>query len=72
MKDLNETNMFKKNVESNLKREYLKSLKNADFEEYVRQIHMPSEILIKYTSRLETCFNECVDIITMQRRISRK
>ena len=61
MKDLNETNMFKKNVESNLKREYLKSLKNADFEEYVRQIHMPSEILIKYTSRLETCFNECVN-----------
>lgn len=58
MVDLNKTNMFNKNVISNLKKEYLKSMKNSDFEEYIRKIRLPHETLMKYTSRLETCFKE--------------
>lgn len=58
MKELNKTSMFNNNVESNLKKEYLSAKKDEDFERYLRQIHLPHEILMKYTSRLETCFNE--------------
>lgn len=43
---------------SDLKKEYLKALKDEDFEKYIRTIKLPHEILMKYTSRLETCFNE--------------
>ena len=48
MVDLNKTNMFNKNVISNLKKEYLKSMKNSDFEEYIRKIRLPHETLMKY------------------------
>ncbi len=59
MKDLNKTKLFNNEVESNLKKEYLKSKNDSMFENYLRTIHLPHEILMKYTSRLETCFNEC-------------
>lgn len=58
MKELNNTNMFKKNIETDLKKEYIKAMKDTDFENYVRSIHLSHDILMKYTSRLETCFNE--------------
>ena len=58
MKELNDTKMFNRDVETSLKKEYLKAMKDADFEEYIRTIHLPHEVLMKYTSRLETCFNE--------------
>lgn len=58
MKDLNKMDILNKKVESNLKKELLLSLKDKEFEDYIRSIHMPIELLMKYTSRLETCFNE--------------
>lgn len=58
MKELNNTNIFKENVKMDLKKEYIKSLKNKEFEEYVRGIHISHEVLMKYTTRLEMCFNE--------------
>lgn len=58
MKELNDTKMFNRDVETNLKKEYIKAMKAADFEEYIRTIHLPHEVLMKYTSRLETSFNE--------------
>lgn len=59
MKDLNKTKMFNKDVEDSLKFEYLTAKKDPDFETYIRQIHLPHEKLMKYTSRLKTCVNEC-------------
>lgn len=58
MKDLNKTTMFKDNIDSELKKEYLKAKKDEDFETYLRQIRLPHEVLMRYTSRLEDCFNE--------------
>lgn len=58
MKELSDMSMLKKNIETDLKKEYIKSMKNPDFEKYIRTIHLPHDILMKYTSRLETCFNE--------------
>lgn len=36
----------------------MKALKDADFEKYIRTIHLSHVVLMKYTSRLETCPNE--------------
>ena len=58
MKELNNTNIFKNNIETDLKKEYLNALKNSEFENYIREIHLPYETLMKYTSRLEGCFKE--------------
>lgn len=58
MKELNNTNIFKNNIETDLKKEYLNALKNSEFENYIREIHLPHETLMKYTSRLEGCFKE--------------
>lgn len=57
MKDLNKLNIFKGNV-SDLKKEYLKALKDNGFASYIKTIRLPHEVLMKYTSRLETCFKE--------------
>jgi len=57
MKNLNDI----KNIDTNLsllKKEYIKSLKDKEFENYIRSIHLPHETLMKYTSRLESSFNE--------------
>ena len=59
MKELNNTKIFKNTIETDLKKEYIKAIKNSDFEEYVKKIHLPHETLMKYTSRLESCINEC-------------
>ena len=58
MKDLNSTKMFNDNNLSSLKKEYLNALKDKDFENYIKTIHLSHEVLMKYTSRLETAFNE--------------
>lgn len=58
MKDLNKTKMFNKDVNDSLQKEYLKAKNDIDFENYIRSIHLSNEILMKYTSRLETSFNE--------------
>ena len=58
MKDLNELKIFKNNVNSSLKKEFINSIKDKEYENYIRSIHLPIEEIIKYTSRLETCFNE--------------
>ena len=50
MKDLNKMDILNKKVESNLKKELLLSLKDKEFEDYIRSIHMPIELLMKYTS----------------------
>ena len=59
MKELNNTKIFRNTIETDLKKEYIKAMKNSLFEEYVKKIHLPHETLMKYTSRLESCFNEC-------------
>ena len=59
MKELNKTKVFVNKIETDLKKEYLKAMKDIDFENYVRSIHLSHDVLMKYTSRLETCFNEC-------------
>lgn len=59
MKSLNETKIFTNKIDSDLKKEYIKAMKDIDFENYIRTIHLSHDILMKYTSRLETCFNEC-------------
>ena len=61
MKDLNDLKLFNNNVNNSLKKEYISAIKDKEFEEYLRSIHLPIEELIKYTSRLETCFNEKVN-----------
>ena len=61
MKELNKMNMFNESVTNDLKKEYIKALKDKDFEDYVRTIRLPHETLMKYTSRLETCFNEKIN-----------
>ena len=58
MKELNDNKLFKNNVDGYLKKEYLTALKDKEFESYIRSIHLPHEILMKYTSRLESCFDE--------------
>ena len=58
MKDLNELKIFKSNVVNSLKKEFINSIKDKDYENYIRNIHLPIEEIMKYTSRLETCFNE--------------
>lgn len=58
MKDLNKTPMFNSEVETKLKKEYLVALKDKDFETYIRKIKLPHEVLMKYTTRLQTCYKE--------------
>lgn len=64
MKDLNKTKMFNSNVIGVLEKEYLKAKKDEDFETYIRKIHLSHDVLMRYTSRLETCFEECKNCST--------
>ncbi len=64
MKNLNNTNMFSRDVESALKKEFLEARKDEFFDEYIRKIHLTNEILMQYTSRLQTSFNECKNCST--------
>ena len=58
MEDLNKIKIFNKYDESGLKKEYLEALKDKSFENYVRTIHLPHEVLMKYTQRLVECNKE--------------
>lgn len=58
MKELNDIKLFKSDVDSSLKKEYITALKDKEFESYIRSIHLPHDVLMKYTSRLESCFKE--------------
>ena len=58
MEELNKIKIFNKYDESGLKKEYLESLKDKSFEDYVRTIHLPHEVLMKYTQRLVECNKE--------------
>lgn len=58
MEELNKIKIFNKYDESGLKKEYLEALKDKSFEDYVRTIHLPHEVLMKYTQRLVECNKE--------------
>lgn len=58
MEELNKIKIFNKYDEGSLKKEYLESLKDKSFEDYVRTIHLPHEVLMKYTQRLVECNKE--------------
>lgn len=58
MEDLNKNKIFSKYDESGLKKEYKEALKDKSFEDYVRTIHLPHDVLMKYTQRLIECCNE--------------
>lgn len=58
MEELNKIKIFNKYDECGLKKEYLESLKDKSFEDYVRTIHLPHEVLMKYTQRLVECNKE--------------
>lgn len=55
MKTVNETLSFKltDKMKQALKHDYLNALKDPKFESLVKKIHLPDEILMKYTSELE-------------------
>ena len=59
MKELNKMNIINSDALGSLKKEYRESLKDTEFESFIRSIHLPHEVLMKYTSRLESSFNEC-------------
>jgi primosomal protein DnaI len=63
---LNETRIFDKTIDNNLKQEYLRALKDERFKKYVSKLLMSHDNLMKYTSRLETCVTEnsnCLDCL---------
>ena len=64
MKELNNINIFKNTIETDLKKEYIKAMKNSYFEEYVKKIHLRNEVNLnsninKYT--IEYLANEYID-----------
>lgn len=52
---MKDKNIFGKVDNLALEKDYRLALKNKQFEEYISKIKLPHEILMKYTSRLETC-----------------
>ena len=56
--ELNDMKIFKEKSDTLLKKEYIKVLKDKDFENYVRSIHLSHDVLMKYTSNLEVAFKE--------------
>ena len=60
MKELNNTKIFKNTIETDLKKEYIKAMKNSLFEEYVKKIHLLSKkqfTIIMYQNRKITDYN---------------
>lgn len=55
---MKDKNIFGKVDNLALEKDYRKSLKNKDFEIYVSKIKLPHDILMRYTSKLETCVLE--------------
>lgn len=64
MRDLNKTNMFSSNNDSSLAKELFEARKDVDFDNYLRGIHVSNEVLMRYTTRLQTSFNECKNCST--------
>lgn len=60
MKKINEAISFRvtEKVQDDLKKEYVKALENPKFKRLVNEIHLPDEILMKYTSSLEEAATE--------------
>ena len=54
-------NFFKmdKDIELSLKQEFVKALKDENFVKVVNKLDVSEDILMKYTSRLQDCSNEC-------------
>lgn len=48
-----------KDIELSLKQEFIKALKDEDFVKLVNKLDIEEDILMKYTSRLQDCSNEC-------------
>lgn len=48
-----------KDIELSLKQEFIKALKDNDFVKLVNSLELDESILMKYTSRLKDCVNEC-------------
>ncbi len=64
MKNIKETKMFSTSDTLKLETEYRKSMQDKKFEKYISSIKLPHEILMRYTSRLESCVfenNNCID-----------
>lgn len=64
MVKLSETKIFNKSINSDLKKEYIKALKDEEFKEFISRIKLNHDDLMKYTTRLQTCVKEysnCTD-----------
>ena len=59
MKELKEMKIFNSNVDTTLKKEFVKEMKDKDFENYIRKIPLPVETIMKYTSHIKHAYNEC-------------
>ncbi len=45
-------------LETSLKQEFIKALKNEDFQKVISDLDLNEEVLMKYTTRLQECSNE--------------
>ena len=48
-----------KDIDLSLKQEFIKALKDEEFTKLVNKLDSNEELLMKYTSRLKDCSNEC-------------
>ena len=48
-----------KDMELSLKQEFIKALKDENFTKLVNRLDIEEDVLMKYTSRLQDCSNEC-------------
>ena len=58
MEKLNNNKIFNKKVNDDLKKEYLAALRDENFDKFVKNINLDPDILMKYTSKLQTCCDE--------------
>ena len=78
MKKLGSVVNFKLNekLDNDLKKAYLEALENNDFKELVSELHMPIEVLMKYTSSLEEASLEyshckhCKNLLSCKNKIN--
>ena len=78
MKKLGSVVNFKLNekLDNDLKKAYLEALENSDFKDLVSELHMPLEILMKYTSSLEEASLEyshckhCKNLLSCKNKIN--
>jgi primosomal protein DnaI len=58
MEKLNNNKIFNKKVDDDLKKEYLAALRDESFDKFVKNINLNPDILMKYTTKLQTCCSE--------------